>query len=444
VTTTWWCEWAWLGEASAQPGVVLTIDGDRVVGVASGVAAPPAGAERLAGLVLPGLVDAHSHAFHRALRSRTQAGTGSFWTWREQMYDLAGRLEPDRLHALARAAFAELALAGVTTVGEFHYVHHGPGGLPYSDPSAMGTALVAAAAEAGIRLTLLDTAYLRGGFGQELGAVQRRFADRDVDGWADRASAWRPSGMVRVGAAIHSVRAVPVDAMRVVASWARERGAPLHAHVSEQRAEDDACLAEHGCTPTALLDSVGALGPRFTAVHATHATADDMRLLGAAGATCCLCPTTERDLADGIGPAAALVAAGVELAVGSDSHAVVDLFEEARAIELDERLATGRRGGTSAAALLGAATAGGARGVGWPETGGLAAGFLADVVVLGLDSARLAGAEPDHLVEAAVFAATAADVRHVAVGGRWIVRDGAHVSLDVAAELRRSIAGAWA
>jgi formiminoglutamate deiminase len=444
VTTTWWCEQAWLGGPSTHPGVVLTVDGDRLVGVTQDVAEPPLGAERLAGLVLPGLVDAHSHAFHRALRSRTHAGAGSFWTWRDQMYDLAGRLDPERLHRLARAAFAELALAGVTTVGEFHYVHHASGGVPYADPAAMGSALVAAAAEVGLRLTLLDTAYLRSGFDVELAPVQRRFVDRDVAAWAERASTWKPSATLRVGAAIHSVRAVPVDAMQAVAAWARHRDVPLHAHVSEQRAEDDACLAVHGCTPMALLDSVGAISPRFTAVHATQATDDDIRLLGGDGSTCCLCPTTERDLADGIGPAAALVAAGARLAVGSDSHAVVDLFEEARAVELDERLATGKRGAISAAVLLGAATAGGAHSLGWPEAGELAVGRLADVVVLALESPRLAGAEPDHLVDGAVFAATAADVRHVAVGGRWIVRDGAHVTLDVAAELRRSIAGAWA
>jgi formiminoglutamate deiminase len=444
VPATWWCEHAWLGGDRATAGVALTVDGDRIVGVDTGVAEPPPGAERLAGLVLPGLVDAHSHAFHRALRGRTQVGTGSFWTWREQMYALAGRLDPDRFLALARAAFGELALAGVTTVGEFHYVHHAPGGLPYADPLAMGHALLTAAADVGIRITLLDTLYLRGGFDQELGAVQRRFADLDADAWATRASAWVPTPTVRIGAAIHSVRAVPVDAMRDVVSWADVRTAPLHAHVAEQRAEVDACLAAHGSTPVQLLSSVGALGPGFTAVHATHVDPVDVEALGAAAATCCLCPTTERDLADGIGPAAALVAAGARLAVGSDSHAVVDLFEEARAVELDERLATERRGELPAATLLGAATVGGARALAWPEAGALAPGRLADLVVVGLDSVRLAGVDADHLVEGAVFAAAAPDVRHVAVGGRWIVRDGAHVTLDVVGELRRSIAGAWA
>jgi formiminoglutamate deiminase len=422
---------------------VLTIDGDRIASVELGVAEPPPGAERLGGLVLPGLVDAHSHAFHRALRSRTQRGTGSFWTWREQMYELAGRLDPESYFLLARAAFGELALAGVTTVGEFHYVHHAPGGLPYADPGAMGSALLAAAADVGIRITLLDTAYLRGGFGQELGAVQRRFADLDVESWALRASAWTPSATARIGAAVHSVRAVPVDAVRAIAGWAAERAAPLHAHVAEQRAEVEACLAEHGRTPVALLASAGALGPAFTAVHATHVDPVEVELLGAAGATCCLCPTTERDLADGIGPAAALAAAGARLAVGSDSYAVVDLFEEARAVELDERLATERRGEHTAAALLEAATAGGAHSLGWPDVGALAVGRLADVAVVALDSVRLAGVDPDHLVEAAVFAAGASDVRQVAVGGRWIVRDGAHVGLDVVGELRRAIAGVW-
>jgi formiminoglutamate deiminase len=237
-----------------------------------------------------------------------------------------------------------------------------------------------------------------------------------------------------VGAAIHSVRAVDPKSMRVVVDWAESRSAPLHAHVSEQPAENEGSLSAHGLSPTALLASVDALDERFTAVHATHLTDVDVGLLGDAGVTCCLCPTTERDLADGIGPARRLREAGARLSVGSDSHAVIDVLEEARAIELDERLATGVRGNHSIEQLLTAATADGYRCLGW-DGGRLQAGALADLVTVGLDSVRLAGTDPADALPSVLFAGAAPDVRHVMVGGRFIVRDGAHVDLDVPAEL---------
>jgi formiminoglutamate deiminase len=424
-----WCELAWLGGERVEAGVLLEVEGERLAAVAPGADAP-ADAERLAGLTIPGLANAHSHAFQRALRGRTQAGTGTFWTWREQMYELAQRLDPDSCFALSRAAFGEMALAGVTCVGEFHYVHHAPGGTPYDDPNAMGRAVIAAAKEAGIRVTLLDTCYLHGGI--------ERFRDPDALSWAARVDALHDGRAVRIGAAIHSMRAVDPESAAAVAEWAEVR--PLHAHVSEQPAENEQCLAAHGRTPAALLAEAGALSERFTAVHATHLTEADATLLGGAGSTCCLCPTTERDLADGIGPARALRDAGARLAVGSDSQAVIDLFEEARAIELDERLATGVRGQHGAAELLRAATADGCAALGWPEAGRLHAGALADLATLSLDSVRLAGTDPEHAVESAVFAAAAGDVRDVMVGGRWIVRDGAHAAMDVAAELRAAVA----
>jgi formiminoglutamate deiminase len=345
------------------------------------------------------------------------------------MYELAGTLDPDSCYALARAAFGEMALAGITCAGEFHYLHHAPDGTPYEDPNAMGHAVITAAGEAGVRLTLLDACYLEGGL--------PRFRDADADAWAARVSGLRPGTAVRVGAAIHSVRAVGPEAAATVVQWAA--GGPLHAHVSEQAAENEQCLAEHGRTPTALLDGAGALSERFTAIHATHLTGADVALLGDAAACCCLCPTTERDLADGIGGARALRDAGARLAVGSDSHAVIDLFEEARAIELDERLATGVRGLHRAADLLRAATAGGCGALGWPEAGRLEAGALADLATVSLDGVRLAGTPAAHAVEAAVFAAGAGDVRDVMTGGRWIVRDAAHLTLDVPAELRAAV-----
>jgi formiminoglutamate deiminase len=391
---------------------------------------------------MPGLANTHSHAFHRALRGRTQAGAGSFWTWREQMYALARRLTPDRYHRLARATFGEMALAGVTTVGEFHYLHHGPGGTRYADPNAMGDALVAAAADAGVRITLLDTCYLSGGIGAAPDDTQRRFSDGDPVAWAERASAReRLAGpTVGLGAAIHSVRAVEPEAMTVVAEWADAELAPIHAHVSEQPAENDQCLATYGCTPTELLADLGVLSDRFTAVHAVHTNAADHTLLGAAGCTACLCPTTERDLADGIAPARSLRDEGVSLALGSDSHAVIDLFEETRAVELDERLATGERGHHRSGALLAAATRDGHAALGWPDAGRIEVGALADLCTVRLDSVRTAGAIADRVLDTVVFAAGAADVTLVVVGGVVVVRDGAHTRMDVAAELARELA----
>jgi formiminoglutamate deiminase len=357
------------------------------------------------------------------------------------MYRLAATLTPESYQRLAAATFAEMAEAGVTTVGEFHYLHHQPGGRPYGNPDEMGEAMRAAADEAGVRLTLLDTCYLHGGIGVEPNEVQRRFADASAEAWAERVSALTDGPAVRIGAAVHSVRAVAPDEMRVVGRWSAERGAAVHAHVSEQPAENKDCRAAYGATPVAMLGGAGLLGERFTAVHATHLAGSDVSSLG--GSHVCFCPTTERDLADGIGPAAALTAAGAELCLGSDSHAVIDLFEEARAVELNARLDTGERGHLPATALLRAATEGGAQSLGWPDTGRLEAGALADLAVLDLGSARLAGAAPDHLVEGAVFAAGAGDVRDVMVGGRWVVRDGRHVAVPVAERLARSIDEVW-
>jgi formiminoglutamate deiminase len=438
----YWCELAWLGGERAEAGVLLTVDDGTFAVVEPGADAPP-DATRLAGLTLPGFANAHSHAFHRALRGRTQAGRGSFWTWREQMYALAATLDPDTYFRLARATYAEMALAGITAVGEFHYLHHEPAGHRYNDPNEMGQALIAAANEAGIRMTLLDTCYLHGGFGEPPDDVQKRFSDGDADGWAERVDMLATVPDARIGGAIHSVRAVDPAACATVAAWAAAGDRPLHAHVSEQPAENQGCLAAHGQTPSGVLADAGALGPRFTAVHATHLTDGDVRLLGGAGCCCCFCPTTERDLADGVGPARALIDAGASLSLGSDSHAVIDLLEEARAVELDERLSSGERGHHDAASLLRAATAGGHAAIGSPG-GRLESGARADLVTVGLDSVRLAGVTAEAALAAVVFAANSADVREVVVAGRRVVTDGKHADLDVAAELRTAIAEAHA
>ena len=438
--TAWHAELAWLGpEQGLAERVLVEVEGDRIAGVTEGVD-PPAGATRLAGVTVPGLANGHSHAFHRALRGRTHRAGGDFWSWRELMYQVAAVLDPDRYLELATATYAEMALAGICAVGEFHYLHHDPAGRPYADPNRMGEALVEAAGRAGVRLTLIDTCYLRAGLdGRPLEGPQVRFGDGDAAAWAERAGAVAERPGLRVAAGIHSVRAVDEAAMATVAAWASDREAPLHLHLSEQPAENEACLAATGRTPAGLADAAGVLGPRTTAVHATHLTDDDVALLGATGTAVCLCPTTERDLADGIGPALALADAGSPLCLGSDSHAVVDLFEEARAVELDERLASGRRGNHRPADLLAAATGAGMAALGW-DAGRLAPGHLADLVTVGLDSVRLAGTRPAEAVDHLVFAATAADVTSVVASGRQIVADGRHLLVgDVPAALDRAI-----
>jgi formiminoglutamate deiminase len=438
--TSYWCTLAWLGGERAEPGVLIEVDGGRIAAV-SRSELPPRDARRLHGLTLPGLANSHSHAFQRALRGRTHQGSGSFWTWREQMYRAAERLEPEGYLALARATYAEMALAGVTTVGEFHYIHHGPGGTPYDDPNELGRVLVAAAADAGVRLTLLDTCYLHGGIGRPAEGAQLRFSDGSADAWAERVEQLREDDSLRVGAAIHSMRAVDPDAAAAVAGWARKRNRPLHAHVSEQPAENEACLEAYGRTPTGLLADAGALDASFTAVHATHPAEADVALLGGAGACCCACPTTERDLADGIGPMRRLVDAGASLSLGSDSHALIDMFEEARAVELDERLASGERGRHDAVALLRAASADGHACLGWPDAGRIEPGARADLVTVSLESVRLAGAGPENALDAIVFAAGAGDVREVVSDGRGVVVDGRHTVVDVARELHDAVLG---
>jgi formiminoglutamate deiminase len=443
----WHAELAWL-PGGVQADVLIQSAGDRLTAVTAGVpaGAVPAGATRLAGLTLPGLANAHSHAFHRALRGATQAGHGTFWTWRDLMYEVAARLTPASYLDLATAVYAEMALAGVTCVGEFHYLHHQAGGAPYADPNEMGLALIEAAGRAGLRMTLLDTCYLSGGLSPDgeplpLTGAQQRFGDGDADAWAERASALRAGPAARPGAAIHSVRAVPPGQLGPVVAWARQRGAPLHVHLSEQRAENEACLAAYGRTPAGVLHQADALGPLTTAVHATHLSPSDLALLGRTGSYACFCPTTEADLADGIGPARALVAAGSALTVGSDSQAVIDLFEEARRIELGERLVTQERGHFTAARLAAAATADGHASLGWPDAGQLAAGRLADLVTVSLDTPRTAGTTAAHALESVMFSATAADVREVVTGGRTVVRDGRHVLVeDVPGALAAAIA----
>ena len=443
--SAYWLEHA-VVDGRVRDGVVVTHDGGVITAVGESSEPGPQDAV-LRGLVLPGIANTHSHAFHRALRGRTHVGGGDFWTWRQQMYRVAVRLDPDRYHALARALFAELLLAGYSAVGEFHYVHRDP-------TTVMADALVDAAREAGIRLTLLDTLYRHGGRDTDGRPVARAPEQRgfvlDTDTWLARHDAiavdgtvvggtvvggtavggTAVGGTVRRGAAIHSLRAVdPSDVARIVAATGDE---PLHAHVSEQPGENAQVRAAFGASPVALLGEAGALGVRFTAVHATHL--DDADIAALAGSSVAICPTTERDLGDGIGPARRLAEAGARVVIGSDQQAIVDPFDELRALEGHERLRSLARGVFTPSELLASATVDGYTSIGW--TGGLRTGAVCDLVSVDLGSTRTAGARLDQVW----LAASAADVTDVVVGGRRVVEAGAHSLGDVGALLADAIA----
>jgi len=435
-TQRWWAAYALLPSGVASD-VTFEVTGGRFTAVTPDTAARDA--QVLPGVILPGLANAHSHAFHRALRGRTHDGGGTFWTWRERMYAVAARLDPDSYLALATATYAEMALAGITSVGEFHYLHHAPGGVSYDDPNAMGEALRQAASDAGVRLTLLDTCYLAGGLSatghSPLDKTQQRFGDGDAARWAQRSAGLKESAGMRIGAAVHSVRAVPREQLALVAAAAT--GRPLHVHVSEQPAENEACQGFYGMTPTELLDVEGVLGPLTSAIHATHLTDEDIETLGRTRTTACFCPTTERDLADGFGPARRLRDAGSPLSLGSDQHAVIDLLEEARALEMHERLDSLQRGRFRPDELLSAATR--HESLGWDDAGRLAVGARADLVAVRLDSPRTAGSAPQQIL----LSATAADVDTVIVDGRTMVAGGQHQLGDVGTLLQKAIEPLW-
>ncbi|WP_248960537.1 formimidoylglutamate deiminase [Sphaerisporangium perillae] len=440
---SYWCELAWLHPGEAVKGVLVRVQGGRFAEVERGVASPPHGAVRLSGLTMPGLANAHSHAFHRALRGQAQGGTEGFQSWRERMYQVAAMLDPDSYLALARATFAEMALAGITCVGEFHYLHHGEGGRPYADPNAMGHALIQAARDAGLRITLLDACYLTGGIGTAPAGTQLRFGDGDAHQWAarvdDLASEYAGAEDVVIGGAVHSVRTCPPEQMPVVAEYTHRRAAPLHTQVSERRTENIHCVETYCATPVQVLYEHNILGPRTTAVHATHLSDVDVALLGGSATHVCVCPTTERDLADGIGPTRRLYEAGSPVTLGSDSNAMIDLLEEARTVELDERLTTGERGTWTAADLLRAATMVGQASLGHPDAGFIVPGAWADLVSVRLDSVRTAGAGSGYPGETVVFGASASDVHSVVSGGRRVVVEGGHVLGDVGRMLADAI-----
>lgn len=379
-------------------------------------------------LTMPGMASVHSHAFQRAMRGLTQRKrqqAGSFWSWRGVMYRLAEKIDPDTLYAIARLAYLELAMSGVTLVGEFHYLHHQSDGTPYAEPTALADACIRAARDVGIRICLIRAAYMRGGFEQPLLPAQRRFRDlstdhviQDIETLQAR---YKDDPLVSLGVAAHSVRAVRLPQIRELASWAQARQLPFHMHVCEQRRELEECRAEHGVTPVQLLADHGILGERFVAVHATHLDSAEINHLGQFGCFVTLCRTTERDLGDGLPPTAALVKAGTKLTVGVDSHCGADAFEELRAIELDARSQHEARAVVGDADLL--LQAGTQNGY---AACGVAPQWHNDTVQLDAHDLALVGLPATHLVDGTVFAATPRAVCHVTVNGRQVVENGRH------------------
>ncbi len=403
----WHADQAWLGYRAED--VLIEVEDGRIEAVTAGVPAP-AGAVRLSGWTIPGLANVHSHAFQHSLRGTVESGAGDFWEWRQQMYHCADRWDVADYIKFAMGVFREMLEAGITAVGEFHYLHVYGNGL--------GEALIGAAHQVGIRITLLDACYLRGGMdGRPLDGVQQTFSDGDAEHWVQRMDQFEDREGVRIGAAIHSVRAVDPGSMRTVAKWARNRNAPLHIHLAEQPAEVEECLAVEGCTPTQLLEREGILGPDLTAVHAIHVNHSDIALLGGNKVSVCACTTTERDLGDRVGPIRGLVDAGSPLCLGSDSNAVIDVLEESRGVELDQRRATGRRVLHQPEELFRAATVDGMRALGW-DAGALRPGMLADFVTIGYEPPVL-GRKLD--LAYLVFCCSARDVTNVVVGGKTVV-----------------------
>ena len=416
--------------------------------------------------VLPGMVNAHSHAFQRVLRGRTEYRTSdqrdSFWTWREMMYSAATRLSPEDVYDASRMAFLEMALSGITSVGEFHYLHHAPDGQPYDDPNLLAKEVARAANDVGLRIALLRVAYARSGFQTEANPRQVRFIESpdaylqslgslisDLGGEASQENLngsdsngalpdGRASDTAWVGVAPHSVRAVPLEYLRSVISYANEHSLKTHMHVAEQPAEVSACVEEYGRTPTALLESEGLLGPDFTAVHAIHVTPKAIAAFAKTGAIVCACPTTERNLGDGVVPADEYQKNGVAICLGSDSHAQIDLLEDARELEYHARLQKLERAvlnpsgrsdtpaADTARYLFDCATVNGARSIGAPG-GALAPGKPADFFAVDLDDPSIAGASQDDLLAGIVFTLSRAAVREVVIGGKPVVSEGQHL-----------------
>jgi len=397
--------------------------------------------------LLPGLANAHSHTFQRLFRGRAEgraAGGDTFWTWREQMYRAAGFVSPEDLYDVARATFLEMVCAGITAVGEFHYLHRDSAGDAYSEPNLLSYEVIAAAQSVGLRICLLRTGYFRAGFEREPHPGQRRFYEtpdeylRNLEHLAD---AYADVENVTVGAAPHSIRAVPLDEMKRIAEFARSRRIPLHMHISEQVGENAACAAEYGATPVELIAEHGILSPATTLIHAIHLTEFEFAKVASEKTTICSCPTTERNLGDGIFPAETAARLGIPVAFGTDSQAQIDILEDARQLEYHLRLRDQQRGILDASArsdwasrepigsmLLSAATSNGYASLGL--RGALAAGEPADFFTVDLNDLSILGVDAESLAAQAVFSLAKTAVREVAVQGRLILEDGQHIDSD--------------
>jgi formimidoylglutamate deiminase len=416
--------------------------------------------------LLPGLVNGHSHSFQRVIRARTEYRTkavkDTFWTWREAMYHAALRLSPEDIYVAAKMAFLEMALSGITAVGEFHYLHHAADGTPYEDRNLLAKQVLRAAAEIGIKIALLRTAYVRAGWRKEPDPGQARFITPRAQDFIDDTDALdefvrrqSPQGRAWLGVAPHSIRAAPLDYLLEVAGYARARRFPIHMHVAEQTAEVEACMAEYGARPVAYLDQNGILGPGFTAVHAIHINDDEIVRLARHGVTVCACSTTERNLGDGIVRAGELEAASVQISLGSDSNIQIDILEDARQLEYNLRLSKRERAILSPATttsereslvgvLFKAATSTGAASIG-AAGGNLEVGQPADFFTVDLNDVSIAGADRESLLSHIVFALERTAVRGVFVDGEPIIDEGRHAHeeqiIQEFAELQRRLWG---
>lgn len=393
--------------------------------------------------VLPGLINAHSHAFQRVIRGRTEYRTSenkdSFWTWREMMYSAAERLTPEDVYDASRMAFLEMALSGITSVGEFHYLHHAPDGQSYEDPNLIAKEVVRAAQDVGLRIALLRVAYARSGFETEPNSKQQRFIEVDPEIYLkhlDRLIAdLHSSANACVGLAPHSVRAVPLNYLRTIITFGNSRNLPIHMHVAEQPAEVSMCIAEYRRSPVALLATEGLLSENFTAVHAIHVSPKAVTMMAQARALVCACPTTERNLGDGVVPIDLYFQNDVRVALGTDSHVQIDLLEDARELEYNLRLQNMERAVLSpkqsdsrsalAARLFECATLRGAQSIGSPG-GDLKEGRAADFFTVDLDDPSIAGATAGDLLASVVFSLSRTAVKDVFVGGEQIVSEGRH------------------
>ncbi len=425
-----WAPRAWVGGRWAEH-VLLRIGADgHWAEVRPGVAAPPQ-AQVLAGPVLPGLVNAHSHAFQRAfagLAEQRESEADDFWSWRDRMYRVALRITPAQLRAVAAQLYTELLRGGYTQVCEFHYLQHAPDGSAYADPLALSWALADAAAEAGIGLTLLPVLYRRAGFHQHaLRADQRRFATDAGTVRAmqrDLAASARP--LLNAGVAVHSLRAAEAAAIAALADGLGDM--PIHIHVAEQQAEVDDCVAATGLRPIDWLCTHAAPDARWQLVHATHATKAEIDAVARAGAGIVLCPSTEANLGDGLTDVPGWLAAGVPLAIGSDSQVTRAWREELRWLDYGQRLMRQQRNvcaapdeglPSTAARLLQRALDGGGRAAGFARWG-LTAGARADLLVIDTGDASLLGVPAERLLDALVFSSPGRPFADVMVAGRWV------------------------